>query len=676
MIKALKGYRIAAFTLFIIETFLLITVGLFWFFDWFQFQHYVDPAYVFLVCVAFFLVNALLYWSSLIKLAKLRQKNDVQAARLVGSDIEQAYSFGKIGLVVVDESNIVIWINELFTSWKVDIIDNPVFEWQPKLKDLVNAPANKVIKVEIKGQFYQVEYLSEQRLFIFKDCTDLDNQINLYTTERTVIGEIVIDNFNEVASETDESADFVNKVRNIITDYFREYEVLLRRVRNDTYFAVCNFASLEKLETDQFSVLEKVRQAGKGQENPLTLSIGFAYGFPGASKMNEMAHDAINMSLSRGGDQCVVSEYGADLRYFGGKTAAVETTSKVKVRSFADSFISLIKSSSSVFVMGHTEMDMDALGASLGVIAICDWCQKPCRLVYVSKNAEKKTRQALIDAFPKETLDKLIIDPDDAGAQIKESTLLVVVDISKPSMVMAPKLLDKASKVVVIDHHRRAEEFIDHPVLQYIETSASSASELLTEMIRYATANPRIELKPTFATLMLSGIFLDSNNFKSKSTGMQTFEAAEVLKDYGADNSVADGYLKDEFEEYSLINKIIATMQTPHYGIVYCVSDDHDIIERSMLAKVGNQLMQLKGINACFVIGRTEDKAVRLSARSDGTVNVQLLCEKMGGGGHFISAACSFNGQTVDKVVKTMTDVLDEYLDEARSSTNPEGNNI
>jgi c-di-AMP phosphodiesterase-like protein len=145
------------------------------------------------------------------------------------------------------------------------------------------------------------------------------------------------------------------------------------------------------------------------------------------------------------------------------------------------------------------------------------------------------------------------------------------------------------------------------------------------------------------------------------------------LKEYGADNSVADDFLKDEFEEYSLITKIISTMQTPHYGIVYCVSDDKDIVERSTLAKVANQVMQLKDINACFVIGKTDEKNIRLSARSDGTINVQLLCEKMGGGGHFTMAAALFPGQTTDQVVNTLTQTLDEYLDSARNSLNSEG---
>lgn len=622
----------------------------------------------------FLLIDILFAWFALATIGKARQKNDLEAASLVGNDIQEAYDFGQIGLIVIDENSIIMWTNSLFKERQIELIDHNVFEWLPKLKDLVNAPANKILHhVEIKGENYDVKYLSEPRLFIFKNSTEYDNVVNYSKAQAMVLGIVMIDNYNDVASETDESGDMVNKVRNIIADFFHSFGVLLRRVRNDTYFGVCNYVSLSKMEEDGFSVLEKVRAACKGEENPLTLSIGFAHDFPDVGKLNEMASSAVDVALSRGGDQCVVSQYGAELKFFGGKSAAFETASKVKVRSVSDSLLSIIKSSSSVFIMGHADMDMDSLGAALGIMAMCDWCKKTSKIIYSPKMAESKTRAAFQDAFPKEQMDKMTISPDDVNSEIKNTTLIIVVDISRPSLTMAPKAIEKASKVIVIDHHRRSEEFIERPVLAYIEPCASSASELVAMMIRYSTANPRIEMSPTFATLMLAGVFLDTNYFKSKSTGMRTFEAAEILKDYGADNSKADDYLKDGFEEYTLITKIIASMKTPHYGVVYCTSDEDDLIERATLSKVANQLMQLKGINACFVIGKSDQKTVRLSARSDGTVNVQLLCEKMGGGGHFTMAASAFTGSTIENVVGILNETLDEYLDAARNSVNSEG---
>ncbi len=674
MSKTLRNLRIAILVVALLEALLIVGLSLFWWFDWFSFRNYVSAGYMVLALAVLAISDLLFFWFSLVKINHMRQKNDIETASLVGSDIQEAYDFGQIGLVVVDENGTVMWSNSLFKERNIELIDMNVYDWLPVLKDLVNAPANKVLhSVEIKGCNFDVKYLSDPRLFIFKDTTKYDNIVNYSKEQALVMGIIMIDNFNDVASETDESADMVNKIRNIIIDYFRSFGVLLRRVRNDTYFAVCNFNSLHKLEQDGFNVLEKVRAAGRGEENPLTLSIGFAHDFPDVSKLNEMATSAVDVALSRGGDQAVVSQYGAELKFFGGKSAAFESSSKVKVRSIADSLISLIKSSSNVYIMGHTDMDMDALGSCLGVMTICDWCKKRSKIIYNPKQAEKKTRIAFQEAFHKERLDKMTISPDDAVSEIKNSSLVIVTDVSVPRLTMCPKILDKAQKIIVIDHHRRSNEFIEKPVLAYIEPSASSASELLAMMIRYATANPRIEMSPDFATLMLSGIFLDSNYFKSKSTGMRTFEAAEILKNYGADNSKADDYLKDEYEEYVLINRIVSTMVSPSYGIVYCTADEDDYIESATISKVANNLLQLKRINACFVIGRIDQKTVKLSARSDGTINVQLLCEKMGGGGHFTMAAAVFPNSTIAKVKDILNDTLEDYLEAARNSVNAEG---
>ncbi len=672
MTKLISKLRLALFVIFVVEALAILAVSIIWFFDLFGIKSLGNNLFIYIIggISAFLVIDALFYWFSIAHIRKIRQKNDTEASALIGSDIQEAYNFSKIGLLVIDENNKIIWSNNLFRDLFLDVIDIDVFTFIPGLKGLVEAPNGQSAKIDLKDRKYEVKYLSAPRLFVFKDVTEYENMSAYSKEQAVVLGLIIIDNYNDVASDTDESADIVNAIRTIITDYCRDFGVLLRRIKNDSYFAVCNFASLNKMEKDHFSLLDKVRIAQSGEDVPLTLSIGFSHDFPDISKLNEMASDAISVALSRGGNQVVVSRYGHELAFYGGKSEAVETTSKVKVRSVADSVSTIIKQSSNVLIMGHNDMDMDALGSSLGMMAICDWCGKPSKIVYSPKRAEKKTRLAFQSAFSREVYEKMVVSPEDAVSQIKDTTLVIIVDISVPAMTMAPKLLDVANKVMIIDHHRRGDKYPDRPVLSYVEPSAASASELIVEMIRYATANPRIELKPTYATIMLSGIFMDSNFFKSNKTGMRTFEAAEILKSYGADNTVADDYLKEEFEEYTLVNKIVGTIQTPYYGVVYCVSDDRDIIERSTLSKVCNQLMQLKGINACFVIGRTDEKTVRLSARSDGSINVQTLCEKMGGGGHFSMAATAVSGNSSEPLTKTLLTVLDNYLDSARTGPN------
>lgn len=668
MNKLLKRIRIATLVIILTEIVLGVLITLFHIFNWADFNSWFDETELMIILAVVVFANAIAALASLAQIHKIRHRTDEEISDVIGNEIQEAFIFGGVGILATDDNGNILWQNSLFAQRQMELLDTNVFSWHPELSELMNAPANKTVKIDEKGRNYEVKYLAEPRVFFLRDCTDYDN-LHRYNEEQALcIGMVMIDNFDDIASETDELADMIADVRALITDYFRSFGVLLRRVRNDAYFAVCNHASLEKMMKDNFSILERTHAALKQMDHPLTLSIGFAHNFPEVGKLNEMASSAVNVALSRGGDQVVVSPYGEELIFFGGKSSAVENTSKVKVRTVSDSLMSLIRTSTEVFVMGHMDMDMDALGSCLGIMAMAEHCGKRCRMVYSPKLAEKKTRIAFQDSFPKEKADQITITPTEVLSEIRNSALLVVVDVSRPSITICPKLLEKASKVVVIDHHRRASEFVEHPALSYIEPSASSASELIAMMIKYGTANPKIDLNSKFATLMLSGIFLDSNFFKSKSTGMRTFEAAEILKEYGADNSLADDYLKDEFEEYSLITSIISTMKTPYYGIVYCTANDEDIIERSTLAKVGNQLMQLKGVNACFVVGRIDEKTINISARSDGSVNVQLLCEKMGGGGHFTASAASFKDQEFSRVLGTLELTLNEYLDTARQS--------
>lgn len=675
MDKTLRRIRKALFILAIIEIVCGILGAIFWYLDLFGIKTALPrfpEAYAGML-VIFFFVDVIFYWISVREITRQKQRSDLKVATLIGSDIEEAYNIDRLGLLVIDENNIVIWCNDLFTDLQLNLLDTNLFIWKNELKDLVNGPSNKKVLIEAQGRVFEVYYLASARMFVFKDETKYSELEKYSSDHATVLGIIKIDNYDDMASDTDDITDTIDRVRSAITEYFRDYGVLLRRMRNDTYFAVCAHESLKKMEQDKFSLLDKVRQEGNSDRSRLTLSIGFASNFPDIPKLNEMANKALDNCLARGGDQVVVSEHGQDLRYFGGKTAAVENTSRVKLRSIANSLTDLINKSTNVYVMGHMDADMDALGACLGILAICEWANKKCQIVYESKLIEQKTRGAFQQAFPAEVAKNITISPADAKNSIKPGTLLVVVDVADPKRVLAPALIDSASKIVVIDHHRRGDSYISNNVLDASDSTASSASELITEMIKYATANPPIEIKPSYATIMLSGIFLDTQFFKRKSTGIMTFEAAEVLKQFGADNSLANDYLKEEFEEYDLVNKIVATSRFPETGVVYCVCEPDLVVERSVLAKSANQLLEIQGVQAAFAIGRISDKQIAISARSNQSINVQLLMEKMGGGGHFDAAAGQFQGTNITDVVDELLTTLDDYLDTARNTLDKQG---
>ena len=648
------------------ELFGVVFLGLAYYFNLFDFKEVITPVITFISLGSAVIIDIIYVWAILFYFSKIRQKTDLRAADLIGSDIEEAYNFGMLGLAVVDENNVVLWTNTLFKERAIEILDENILEWQPALKELEEGSSKTVVKITYNTRNYDVKLLKEAGLYIFKDTTDFETITNYSKRQAVVIGQIIIDNFSDVSGNGDETNDVLSKVRTAIYDYARDFSALLRKISNDAYLIICNFESLEKMIADKFSLLDKVHEIGEKEATPPTLSIGIAYDYPDVVKLNDMSVSAIEIATSRGGDQVVVSQYGQDLTFFGGKSEAQENHNKVRVRVMGDAVISLIKNSANVVIMGHSMMDMDAFGACVGMKAICDTLGKQSKIVYNPKSIERKTKGALVATFSKDETNKVFCSEAEGLDLLKGNTLVIVVDVHKTSMTLAPKIIEKANKVMIIDHHRRGEDFIESPIFSDIDSSASSACEMIAELIKYASSNPRVKIPGPYATVMLSGIFMDSNFFKSTTSGARTFEAAMFLKECGADNAKADDFLKDEFEEHALINKILANTQTPYYGIVYCMADEEDIIEAATLAKVGNQCMSMKGINAAFVIGKTATDEVRISCRSDGTINVQLLAEKMSGGGHFTQAACTFKHYSLEAAETRLLNVLNDYLNDAR----------
>lgn len=628
-----------------------------------------DHIILFAVFSFFIFIDIVYVWAIIFHFSRVRQKTDLKAADLIGSDIEEAYNFGMLGLAVVDENNIVIWTNTLFKERAIEILDENIFDFQPALAELSESPSNAVVKISFNSRNYDVKLLKEAGLYIFKDTTDFETISSYSKRQSVVVGQIIIDNFDDISKNGEETNDVLSKVRTAIYDYARDYSALLRKTRNDAYLIFCNYESLSKMIEDKFSILDTIHELGEKDATPPTLSIGIAYDYPDVNKLNDMSVSALDIATSRGGDQVVVSQYGQDLAFFGGKSEAQERHNKVRVRVMGDAVISLIKNSENIIIMGHSMLDMDALGACVGIKSICDSLGKKSKIIYDPKSIERKAKGALVTTFTKEDVSEYFTSEAGGLDLLKGNTLVVVVDVHKASMTLAPKIIEKANKIMIIDHHRRGEDFIEDPIFSDIDPSASSTSEMIAELIKYASTNPRVRIPANFATIMLSGIFMDSNFFKSTSCGARTFEAAMFLKECGADNAKADDFLKDEFEEYALINKILANTKTPYYGVVYCIADEEDIIEPATLAKVGNQCMSMKGINASFVIGRTATDEVRISCRSDGSINVQFLAEKMSGGGHFAQAACSFKNTTLENVETKLLNVLNDYLNDARVSS-------
>ena len=670
--KTIRIIKLFSFAIILLEIVLGAAFSVLYFNNLFNLQSIIKPFYIALSMVVVIVVDSLFIWIVILILSSLRQKTDLRAAEVIGSDVQEAYNFAMIGLAITDDSNTVLWTNDLFKARHIEIMDMDIISWQPELaalRDINNG--DQPVKIIVNSRTYSVKLLAEAGLWIFKDITDFEQIFNYSKEQAPVVGILTIDNYDDVVRGDDDFNDVVTKVKNDIFSYAKEYSILLRRIKDDSYSMLCNYASFQRMLEDKFSIIDKVRGESSRGEIPLTLSMGIAHDFPDVNKLNDLANDALDIAMSRGGDQVVVSAYGQEMKFYGGKSEAQEKRNRVKTRVLADSLISLINASDRVLIMGHANMDMDAFGACLGMKAICNRLKKNSRVVADLKNTEAKTRAAMTTSFGKDELEKLIVNSKEAESMIGGNTLLVVVDVHIPSMVMAPRLVDMAAKIVVIDHHRRAEEYIESPVFNHIDPAASSACELISEFIRFSSINPKIELPSTYATIMLSGIFLDSGYFKSRSTGIRTFEAATILKEYGADNSLADDFLKDDYEEHKEVTEITTNLETPFYGVVIATANQDRLYDHATIAKAANTCLTYKGVHAAFVIGKVSQREIRVSARSDGTINVSLLAEKLGGGGHFTSAAASFIGTDLKTIKEKIIVVLETSLIEATNTGLP-----
>ena len=660
MQKKLKKYMMIAFWLFFVQLALITSLYIL----------YVIEGNDLLVRILLstltgsIFIDLVYVWVVLSKISHSRMKNDVSAVDIVGDDIQDVYTFAQIGLILIDNKNTVIWVNDWFEDEQINIVDSNIYEWKEELSKL-NEGAESVT-VEHDNRMYDVKFLRDARLFIFKDVTDFKTISAFSKAHAPMVGIITIDNYQDFASLVDDvkANDILASVQKIIVNYAKKYNLLIKKYRSDSYFLYGNYEQYEKMVADRFSLINEVREENSDEEYELTLSIGISIGLNDVVKLNELATSALDVALSRGGDQVVISPYGENLIFIGGRSEAKVKRNRVKIRVLSRSIETLIKDSSNVLIMGHKDMDLDALGSALGLYYFSKECGKQTKIIYDEKFVESKTRKAFKQMFTSQEIKEMTISSKEALEEQKYTTLLILSDVHRPSITMNPKIVESALKVAIVDHHRRGEEFVEKPAFSHIEPSASSASELVAELIRYN--EKRMIIPNKIATMMLSGILLDTNYYRNR-TGPRTYDASLILKEFGADNAQADSFLKEEFEEYALKMKIMSSAVTPYFGIIVCKADEEDVIDRTTLAVCAQEALQIKGINACFVIGRIEQKKVGISSLSDGTINVQLLMEKLGGGGHFSGAATQFDNLTIKEVSDQLLNVLDLYLNDARA---------
>lgn len=494
-------------------------------------------------------------------------------------------------------------------------------------------------------------------LIYFVPCTELIEMRDAYSRSRPVVAIISIDNYEELIKEaTDlEKSSMMAEINRKIGEWTQDSQALLRKYDRDKYIFVLEEAQFEKLQEKKFSVLQDVRSIQSRAGVVATLSIGIGKDGESYEENWRNASVALDMALSRGGDQAVIkTRYNFD--FFGGLSKELEKRTKVKSRVLANALVQLIRDSSQVMIMGHKMSDMDAFGAAVGMACAVRHREKPVHIVI---NQDKTMAHDLIEkikAVPE--YEDLLMSPDEAMVQCDFNTLLIVVDTNRPDYVESLPLLESINKVAVIDHHRRAASYIENFALNLHEPYASSTCELVSEMLQYMV--PTSDILKIEAECMLAGLYLDTKGFSVK-TGVRTFEAAAYLKRAGADMSEVMKLFQSNFDEYIAQQRIIARAKDCGEGIVLAVTEED--VDRVTAAKAADSLLKINGVNASVVIFRAGDD-VLVSARSNGTVNVQRLMEHLGGGGNHSSAGAQIMHGSVREVKADAENAIRRYQED------------
>ena len=493
----------------------------------------------------------------------------------------------------------------------------------------------------------------------FLDETNYVKLLEEYTNSRTCIGIIVLDNYEELMQRVteEEKLKITSNAEKNIYSWVNEYDGLLVKSERDTYVCIFDQLNLEKIKEDKFEILDEIKEI-KTQDNiQLTLSIAISENEKTNSEEYKSAKAVIDIALGRGGDQAIIKQNGK-YYFFGGRTQEVEKRTRVKARIVAQALEELMNSASNVIIMGHTNSDIDAMGSGMGVYRIAKTIGKDAYIV-------NETNGTSLDNFINDLKDieeynDVIIDKAEALNKISADSLLVVVDTDKKNYVEAPELLDKTDKIVVIDHHRRGTDYIENAILTFHEVYASSACELVTELVEYAEKT--VKLTKFEVEALYAGIMMDTKNFTFK-TGVRTFEAAAFLRKCGVDIIKVKKWFQSDLETYNKISEIVAKSKIIDDTIAISIYDKEDSDANITCAKAADELLTISNITASLVIGKMGDK-IYISGRSIGDINVQLILEKLGGGGHITVAGAQVEGMTQEEVKQELINRINEYFTE------------
>ena len=567
----------------------------------------------------------------------------------------EAVSMLPLGIILFSEDHTVEWNNryagDIFA--RKSLVGEPIQELLPDLLSYFSGSTQgkrEVVKegilndtrleIAVDERYFQAVIIPSERLLYLYDITELVVLRERYEDEKLAIGIVMMDNVDESAQGMDDQqrTSLIAKVTSEITEWSKQFNVYLRRLSSERYLMLLNHRNLQALEESRFVILDEVREMTADLKVPMTLSIGLAFGADSASELGALAQSSLDMALGRGGDQAAVKA-GQRLSFYGGKSNAAEKRTRVRARVIAHALRDLMQESDRVLILGHRTPDIDAVGAAIGLLRAAQMYNVEANIVMETPNP---SITSMMEQIRKDDeLYKSFITTEQSLQMMTEHTLLIVVDTHKASMTMEPRLVQYASRIVVVDHHRRGEEFINDAVLVYLEPYASSTCELVTELLQYI--HEKVKINPLDATMLLAGITVDTKHF-ALHTGSRTFEAAGFLRRNGADTILIQRMLKEDLQEYISKAEIIKHARMVYDQIALVVTAPGMKIPQLLIAQTADTLLGMTNVVASFVISERPDGLIGISARSLGRMNVQVVMEKLGGGGHLSNAAVQLEG--------------------------------
>ncbi|TGA98675.1 DHH family phosphoesterase [Sporolactobacillus shoreae] len=570
-----------------------------------------------------------------------------------------------IGIVLYNEAERIEWCNPYFnqlaggTETKIGLLLNEI---STEFEKLILSDKESMI-IAINERQYRVRLRRSERLLYFTDITDVLQIKKNYYNEQPVLALIFLDNYDEVTQGLEDQvrSTINNETTSIIKAWASRHGIYLRRTASDRFLAVMNEKLLAAVEEEHFSILDKVREITVPLSHiPLTLSIGVGAGTETLEDLGTYAQSALDLGLGRGGDQAVIKWSDGAVKFFGGKSNPIEKRTRVRARVISHALTELMLESDQVMIMGHKAPDLDAVGSCIGILKIAHANGRSAKIILDREHDVTGVARLVTELQKNRNLWANFISAEEAREKVTKRTLVVVADTHRPSMVVDPDLLDSVHRIVVIDHHRRAEEFIKDPVLVYMEPYASSTCELVTELLEYQPNERPLDVIE--ATAMLGGIAVDTKNFTLR-TGFRTFDAASYLRAHGADTILVQKFLCDDLDQFNQRADLIRRAQVYHSNIAIVSGEGGKTYDQVLLAQTADTLLMLEGIRTSFVIGLRDDGQVGVSARSLGEINVQIVMESLGGGGHLNNAATQMKGVTVETAVNRVKQAIDQYFE-------------